>query len=604
MMTFAARKTRLSFSLLLAGLAMMTMGAGLLHPVAAQTGPQPTPLPLFALPDPQRSRVATSNTLALARDNRTLVSANMLNNTMSIIRSVQGVPVAQEVPVGNDPRNIALTDDDTRAVVTNRGDGTLSLIDLSTSEVAATIPLDGVWPYGVVMGANSTAYVALQGSNEIVEVNLTAGQVSRRVAVPDAPTGLTLWGDFLYVAHFWSGDVSLVYVPQMRLVSTVSTGVDTGLFQSIEPDVGRGLAYLPQTRSNAQNPNLTYDTTVFPIITVLDFRALTTQRISRINLDTADRPVNMPFAAALDRFQQVLYVANIGTDNISVIDLKTGRARANILVGANPRGLLLNRDNSILYVHNVLESTLSLIETRTLEFAEESVPIASYSGPVETLIAAQLFYSAADEKLSADGWLSCANCHFDGDSDGRVWAGVGDGLRNTPLLYDLFETPPYNWDGSWDELADVELKIRGLQAGQGLISDGAVNPALGDPHAGRSLDLDVLATYLGTLPGPANPHQSDPALIERGAEIFEEQGCAECHAGTAGTNTLSHDVGTGGTFDTPSLRWLWTSAPYFHDGAAASLRDVFMLPGAHYLAQTMPMEDIDALTAYLLTLPA
>jgi cytochrome c peroxidase len=73
--------------------------------------------------------------------------------------------------------------------------------------------------------------------------------------------------------------------------------------------------------------------------------------------------------------------------------------------------------------------------------------------------------------------------------------------------------------------------------------------------------------------------------------------------GAIGTDNQAYDVGTGGTFDTPSLRWLWTSAPYFHDGSAANLRDIFIKPGAHQLLRTVPMDDINALTAYLLTLP-
>jgi cytochrome c peroxidase len=79
--------------------------------------------------------------------------------------------------------------------------------------------------------------------------------------------------------------------------------------------------------------------------------------------------------------------------------------------------------------------------------------------------------------------------------------------------------------------------------------------------------------------------------------------------GPAGTNLEAHDVGTGdptrekrGTaFDTPTLRYLWLSAPYFHDGSAPTLHDVFSLPGTHQLVQAVSPPDIDALVAYLLS---
>ena len=585
--------------LMVMGLGAMALAMGLVNPVGAQQA-QPTPLPLYALPDARLSRSTSSNSLALAQDNRTLAAANMLNNTISIVLPGLGQLVA-EIPVGKDPRTLAFFNADTQLVVANRGDGTLSIVDRETQAVS-TIPLDGVWPYGVVVGADNTAYVSLEGSGKIALVDLAARKVTATIDVPDYPTGLTLWGDFLYVSHFWSGQVSMIYLPKKQVVTSASTGLDTGLSQAIELDVTRGIGYLPQTRSNAQNTSLTYDTTVFPIVNVLDFRTLAPLRDRRINLDTVDRPVNTPFAAALDRFRNWLYVANAGSNNVSVIDLNTGLLRAHIDVGANPRGILLNRDGGLVFVYNALEGTLSIIETRNLEVTDE-LPISDFNIPVDTLLAQQLFYSSADPRLSAQNWISCGNCHFDGLPDGRTWKGFPGGARNTPTLYGLLETAPYNWSGTWDELADVELKIRSLQAGTGLIEADSVSPALGDPHAGLSLDLDVLATYLGTLDGPPNPYQPDPSLVERGAQVFDEQGCVKCHAGSIGTDNQPHDVGTGGTFDIPSLRWLWTSAPYFHDGSAATLRDVFLLPGAHQLVRKISFDDINALVAYLLTLP-
>jgi YVTN family beta-propeller protein len=591
---------------LVAGVALLSLGFGVSSGIVGAQGAEPTPLPLYALPDARVNPTFSSNTMALAEDNRTLVAVNMLNNTVSIVIPLQG-DVLAEIPVGRDPRGVALAADDTLALVTNRGDGTLSVVGVAEQAVLATIPLGGIWPYSVVTNDDQFAYVSLQGSDEIAVVDVSAQRVVQRIPVPDAPAGLAVWGDFLYVTHLWSGDVSLIYLPLGQVVSTVSTGGDTGVSQAIELDITRGIAYLPQTRSNTQNVDLTFDTTVFPVVNVMELRGMTLQRRTRITLDTADRPVNMPFAVALDRFRQWLFVANAGSNDVSVIDLNTGVARTHIQVGANPRGILLNRDGSFLFVHNVLDGTITVVETRNDRIVDV-LPISDLTIPVDVLIGAQLFHSAVDPRLSASSWLSCANCHFDGQPDARTWQGFPDGPRNTPPLYNLFETAPYNWSATWDEVADVELKIRTLQAGEGLIEQPAVSEALGDPHAGLSLDLDTLVVYLTTLqPPPSNPYSPDPALLEQGAEVFEEQGCASCHVGPAGTNLQSYAVGTGGDpdalYDTPSLRWLWLTAPYFHDGSAATLYDVFTNVGAHQLIQTVSTDDIDALVAYLLSLP-
>jgi YVTN family beta-propeller protein len=577
--------------------ALIGQGAG----VSAQVAP--TPLPLYALPG-SGVRAYTSSSIALARDNRTLVAANLINNSVTIFIPAFDRVVA-EIPVGKDPRSVALTPDSATALVANHGDGTLSVVSLAENAVIATIPV-GVMPYGIVMSSADTAYVSLEGSNQIAVVDVRGQRVTSLIPVPDAPAGLTLWGDFLYVTHFWSGEVSLVYLPQGRVTQTVPTGSDTALFQNLEPDVGRGVAYLPQTRLNAQNRALTYDSAAFPVVNVLSLRDLSVQRDRRIPLDTADRPVNMPFAAAVDRFSQRLYIANAGSNSISVIDLNTGFARASISVGANPRGLVLNADNTKLYVHSALDGTVTTIDTKTLAVTDV-LPIINLSVSLDFLLGAQLFHSAADPRLSAGNGLSCATCHFDGQSDGRVWRGFPDGPRNTPLLYNLPETVPYNWSATWRELSQVELKIRWLQAGTGLIE----SPVVSDPHVGDSVDLDLLTQYLTTLKAPANPYTFPGAVVTRGMEVFEAQGCASCHVGPAGTDLQSHDVGTGMTpdekrgtaFDTPSLRWLWLSAPYFHDGSAATLRDVFELPGTHQLLFTTQPGDIDALVDFLLTLP-
>ncbi len=593
----------LGMLLVLCGLMLLALPPGRL---SAQQ--PPTPFPLYALPDPRLATAISSGTLALGKDNRTLVAANTFNNSISII-SLPAARFSAEIPVGNDPRSVALTADGLRAVTANRADGTLSVVDLATQQVT-TITLNGVYPYGVVVGDDDMAYVSLQGSNAIAVVDLKTASVIHSIPVPDAPAGLALLGDFLYVTHFWSGQISLIYLPDGRVVQTVETGLDTSITQAIELDVTRGLAYLPQTRSNAQNTTLTYDTTVFPIVNQIDLRNLAVQRQNRIALDTADQPVNMPFAVALDRFRQWLYVANAGSNDVSVIDLNTGVRRGHIPVGSSPRGILLNRDNSLLFVNNVLEGTLSIIETRNLTVVDK-LPISDLNLSVDTIVAAQLFYGAVDRRVSFGNWISCANCHFDGMSDGRVWQGIVDGPRNTPVLYNLLETPPYNWSSSWDELADVEIKIRQLQGGTGLIDGPSLEPALGNPHAGLSLDLDSLTAYIATFTDPTVLPPVDAAVVNRGAEVFTEQNCASCHSGASGTDLQSHDVGTGksadekaGTaFDTPALRWLAGSAPYFHDGSAATLHDVFTMRGQHELIRTVPLADIDALVAYLLSLP-
>jgi len=166
------------------------------------------------------------------------------------------------------------------------------------------------------------------------------------------------------------------------------------------------------------------------------------------------------------------------------------------------------------------------------------------------------------------------------------------------MLYQLPDTAPYTWTRDWDEIADVEYKIRFLQGGDGLL-EVPVNELLGEAHAGQSLDLDTLTAYLSMLSVPSTDENEINAQVEAGRELFEALDCAACHAEPHGTNGQAYAVGTGGEYDTPALIALWQSAPYFHDGRADTLYDVFAMTGAHQLVDAYTRDEIENLIVYL-----
>jgi mono/diheme cytochrome c family protein len=115
-------------------------------------------------------------------------------------------------------------------------------------------------------------------------------------------------------------------------------------------------------------------------------------------------------------------------------------------------------------------------------------------------------------------------------------------------------------------------------------------------HIAQSPDLvtpklEALRDYQLSLSAPEPPAGSfDAAAAERGQTVFSGAGkCASCHTGTTFTDvnsgTLHAPAETGmdpayaarttqKAYRTTPLRALWQHAPYFHDGSAASLRDV------------------------------
>ena len=89
-------------------------------------------------------------------------------------------------------------------------------------------------------------------------------------------------------------------------------------------------------------------------------------------------------------------------------------------------------------------------------------------------------------------------------------------------------------------------------------------------------------------------------------------GCANCHTPGLYTNLKSYDVGTHGkydresySFDTPTLVEVWRTAPYLHDGSAATIRDVLTTHNKgdkHGRTSHLSAKQMDDLVAYVRSL--
>jgi mono/diheme cytochrome c family protein len=167
----------------------------------------------------------------------------------------------------------------------------------------------------------------------------------------------------------------------------------------------------------------------------------------------------------------------------------------------------------------------------------------------------------------------------------------------------LSRTAPYHWDGALKDFPAFHSVVEQRMGGTGL--NGGFTGAL---TAG---DFDAMLAWLETLPAPDNPRrgQADAARVARGQTLFDGKAqCATCHAGQDGTDEKLHDVGTVGAgerfargVNTPPLHGLFDSAPYLHDGSAATLRDRLVRnPGdRHGVTSGLTTDEVDDLLAYL-----
>jgi mono/diheme cytochrome c family protein len=158
--------------------------------------------------------------------------------------------------------------------------------------------------------------------------------------------------------------------------------------------------------------------------------------------------------------------------------------------------------------------------------------------------------------------LACASCHGEALDDGHVWTFAGIGPRRTQNMRGGFlETAPFHWDGDM-----VNFKK--------LVDDVMTGRMGGFPV--NDQQADALAHWIDVQPALLLSG-GDGAAVARGKALFEGSAaaCASCHSGDALTNNKSADVGTGGSFQVPSLRGLGMRGPYMHDGCAPTIEARF-----------------------------
>ena len=98
-----------------------------------------------------------------------------------------------------------------------------------------------------------------------------------------------------------------------------------------------------------------------------------------------------------------------------------------------------------------------------------------------------------------------------------------------------------------------------------------------------------------------------PGALAPGQGIAPETGCANCHVEDGKTpdgeqhdvkSRISGDVKS--KFDTPTLDFVAGTAPYFHDGRYATLRQLLVKSdGKMGHTKQLSPEDLDALEAFL-----
>lgn len=593
---------------------------------------------------------------------------NQDNDSVTVFDAVTRARLG-EIAVGAAPRTLAIAPDG-RVWVSNKAAATISVINPDTLAVVQTVNLPfASQPYGIAFApTGGFAFVVLEASAALFKLNASTGAQVGAVAVGLNPrhVAVNADGSQVFVSRFATsplpgegtgsvqtqvdgvdvgGELVVVNAASMGVLQTIvlrhSDDVDfenqgSGLpnylgATVISPD---GVsAWVPSKKDNIRRgtlrngQNLNFQNTVRAISSRIDLSSRTEDFAARLDHDNS----SVASAVAFDRHGVYMFVTLETSREVAVVDAHGAWEIFRFDAGRAPQGLVASPDGLTLFVNNFMDRTVGVYDlTPLVNRGESNVPAIATLQAVTTerlsaqvLTGKQLFYDARDPRLARDAYISCASCHNDGGQDGRVWdlTGFGEGLRNTISLHGRASAHGFlHWSANFDELQDFEQQIRALSGGTGLMSDadfntGTRNQPLGLAKAGVSADLDALAAYVASLNTFASsPHRNGDGTLTAdavaGKQIFTNANCAQCHRGTAftesGAATL-RDIGTlkpsssqrsGGPLtgiDTPTLRDVWASAPYLHDGSAATLADAVRAHNGVSLSDS----DVAQLVAYL-----
>ena len=260
------------------------------------------------------------------------------------------------------------------------------------------------------------------------------------------------------------------------------------------------------------------------------------------------------------------------------------------------------------------------------------IPAVPTLDPRRLLLGERLFN---DRRLSRDGTHSCSSCHDVGTNGASANAHdmtpQGRPLPlNTPTVFNAGLNYRLNWAGSFRSLEEQARQTLRNPAVMASSADEVVAKLRADPEAvrqfrgayGRDPDvaslLDAIATYERALVTPGSRFDrwlaGDGAAITpeelSGYQLFKSLGCIACHQGVNVGGNLYQRHGIFRPLGSPepvlvrvpSLRNVATTAPYFHDGSAATLPEAIKAMGLAQLDRELTDQQIAAIVAFLQTL--
>jgi YVTN family beta-propeller protein len=479
---------------------------------------------------------------------------NHTSDSISVVSVSLGM-VTDTIQVKDEPSDVVFAGSPQRAYVSVSESQQVRVFDVATHALLATIPILGIQPRALAVSADGLhvyAAVALSGNKTTVIPPQLAPD-------PPAPTNPNLGPPpktALIVAAndpAWSNVIQYTMpdndVAEIATATNVVTryfhGVGTGLWNlAVQPGTGdlfvantdaRNLVrFEPNLRGHAVDNQITKVAIGTGLVTKMDLNPGVDYAVLP-NPTAKSQALAQPTDVVFDATGSTMYVAAFGTDRVARMS-PSGAILARIEIGPavgatvdpknkrGPRALAMHPTGTRLYVMNRIANTISVVNTATNAVTLELAIGAFDPTPPATRLGRGFLY---DAKLSGNGTMSCASCHFDAESDREDWdlgdpEGEPEDIADPSNVYGMIAMHPMKGPMQTQTLrglaGNTPLHWRGDRSSFTAFNS-AFSKLMGGPQLTTS-DMDAFSAFMMQVVFEPNPHmnldRTLPATIHGG----------------------------------------------------------------------------------------
>lgn len=569
--------------------------------------------------------------MAASGDERTLYVGCSGSNRVEVVDTVAR-RVLRTIPTPGPVSGIARSPDGKSLYLTVAGPrSSVEVIESATGRKTGSIAAGHTALSPVLSADGATLYVCNRFNDDVSVMDTTSRREISRIRVVREPAAAAL-GDggrrLLVINALPAGradvspvasEISIIDTAARKLTGSIRLPNGSTSLRGIRTSPDGRLACVTHLLSRYYLPTTQIDrgwihTNAISIIDVASGAMVGTAL-----LDDVDRGAANPWGVEWAAGGSLLIVTHAGTHEVSIIEaeplldkLRAQREksaddlsflvglRKRIKLGGNgPRAVVSAR--GALWVAGYYSDTLESIDLTAS--APSATPAAKLSDMTpDTRRQGEILFN--DGTLSFQGWLSCVSCHSpDARVDALNWDLLNDGIGNPKNARSLLlshRTPPA-----------MTHAVR--ETAEAAVRAGIRYILFAQRPEREAVAIDEFLKSLQPVPSPLLVGGRLSPAAEHGRKLFfdERTGCAKCHPEGLYTNQASYDVGTrsatdtGSRLDTPTLIELWRTAPYLHDGSAATVRDVLTKRNRedrHGKTSHLTEREIDDLTAFVLSL--